>query len=380
MMSMTTSTSLTSNFIKMQIPFLDLKSINEPHLEEVSQSIIECISSGWYVLGKQVEKFEKNYAAFCGATYCVGLANGLDAITLLLKAYDFPAGSEVIVPANTYIASILGILNAGLTPILVEPNPANYLLNEDLIEDYITNNTKAILAVELYGKCGNLTKLRSIADRHNLKLISDNAQSHGATFLGKPSIDLLDAATYSFYPTKNLGAMGDAGAVISNDFRIIERLKYLRNYGSLIKYQFDYQGINSRLDEIQATILSVKLPYLANQLSRRRLVAKRYLTELKPTFISLPPADTVDEDAWHLFVIRSTDREVLREYLKEKGIGTDIHYPVPPHKQPAMSDWKHLSFPITEKVHREILSIPMNHVLTDEQVTYIITTLNAFKP
>lgn len=364
----------------MQIPFLDLKSINEPHLEEVSQSIIECISSGWYVLGKQVEKFEKNYAAFCEATYCVGLANGLDAITLLLKAYDFPAGSEVIVPANTYIASILGILNAGLTPVLVEPNPANYLLNEDLVEHYITNNTKAILAVELYGKCGNLTKLRSIADRHNLKLISDNAQSHGATFLGKPSIDLLDAATYSFYPTKNLGAMGDAGAVISNDFNIIERVKYLRNYGSLIKYQFDYQGINSRLDEIQATVLSVKLPYLANQLSRRRTVAKRYLTELKPTYISLPPADTVDEDAWHLFVIRSTDREVLREYLKEKGIGTDVHYPVPPHKQPAMSDWKHLSFPITEKVHREILSIPMNHVLSDEQVTYIITTLNAFKP
>lgn len=364
----------------MQIPFLDLKAINEPHLEEISKSLIECIGSGWYVLGKQVEKFEKNYAAFCESTYCVGLANGLDAITLLLRAYDFPARSEVIVPANTYIASILGILNAGLTPVLVEPNPANYLLDEELIERHITANTKAILAVELYGKCGNLAKLRNIADKHKLKLVSDNAQSHGATFLGKSSTHWLDAATYSFYPTKNLGAMGDAGAVVSNDFNIIERLKYLRNYGSLVKYQFDYQGINSRLDEVQAAILNTKLPYLGGQLSRRRAIAERYLKELKSAYISLPPADAVNEDAWHLFVIKSSARESIREYLKEKGIGTDIHYPVPPHKQLAMSAWGHLSFPITEKIHREVLSIPMNHMLTDEQVTYIITTLNAFEP
>ncbi len=364
----------------MQIPFLDLKLINEPHFEEIGQSLATCVASGWYVLGKQVENFEQSYANFCDAKYCAGLANGLDAITLLLRAYDFPEHSEVIVPANTYIASILGILNAKLTPVLVEPNPATYLLDEDLIAHHITDKTKAILAVELYGKCGNLVKLRKIADQYGLKLVSDNAQSHGATFSGKSSTSWLDSATYSFYPTKNLGALGDAGAVVSNDLTVIERIKTLRNYGSSVKYQFDYQGINSRLDEMQAAILSVKLPYLKAQLSRRRSLAERYLTEIKSGYIMLPPADTIQEDAWHLFVIRSSIRDNLRTYLTQNGIGTDIHYPVPPHKQPAMTDWSHLSFPITEKLHREVLSIPMNHTLSDEQVTYIISTLNSFQP
>lgn len=364
----------------MQIPFLDLKTINDPYIKEVNQALTECVNSGWYVLGKQVEKFEQSYAAFCESTYCVGLANGLDAITLLLRAYDFPKGAEVIVPANTYIASILGILNAGLAPIFVEPNASNYLLNEGLVEDKITDKTKAILAVELYGKCGDLVKLRGIADKYNLKLVSDNAQSHGATYLKKPSINWLDAATYSFYPTKNLGAMGDAGAVISNDLHIIERLRHLRNYGSLIKYQFDFQGINSRLDEMQAAILNVKLPYLKSQLNRRRAIAKRYLTEIQSDWVSLPPSDSIDEDAWHLFVIKSSVRESLREYLRKKGIGTDVHYPVPPHKQPAMTAYKHLTFPITENLHCEVLSIPMNHTLSDEHVTYVITTLNDFEP
>lgn len=364
----------------MQIPFLDLKLINEPHFGEIGQSLAMCVASGWYVLGKQVEKFEQSYANFCDAKYCVGLANGLDAITLLLRAYDLPEHSEVIVPANTYIASILGILNANLTPVLVEPNPDNYLLNEDLIERHITDKTKAILAVELYGKCGNLASLRKIADQYGLKLVSDNAQSHGATFLGKSSIHWLDAAAYSFYPTKNLGALGDAGAVVSNDAAVVKRIQSLRNYGSAIKYQFDYQGINSRLDEMQAAILSVKLPYLETQLSRRRRIAHQYLTEIKSDYVVLPPADTIQEDAWHLFVIRSSVRDNLRTYLTQNGIGTDIHYPIPPHKQPAMTDWAHLSFPITERLHHEVLSIPMNHTLRDEQVAYIISTLNSFQP
>ncbi len=363
----------------MQIPFLDLKALNEPHVAQVSESIADCVNSGWYVLGKHVEKFEKAYAAFCEADSCVGLANGLDAITLLLRAYDFPEKSEVIVPANTYIASILGILNAGLNPILVEPNFATYLLNEDLVEEHITEKTKAILAVELYGKCGNLTKLRRIADKHNLKLISDNAQSHGATYLSKPTIHWLDAAATSFYPTKNLGAMGDAGAVISNDIQLIDRLKYLRNYGSAKKYHFEYQGINSRLDEIQAAVLNVKLLHLPNQIKKRRAIAQRYLNEIKSQYFALPPSDSVNEDAWHLFVIKCPERDELKRYLSKKGIGTDIHYPIPPHKQTAMAEWQHLSFPITEKLHEEVLSIPLNHTLSDEQVTYIISTLISFE-
>lgn len=362
----------------MQIPFLDLKLINQAAEQEIIESVTETIKSGWYVLGKKLETFENQFAAYCQAKHCVGVANGLDAISLILKAYDFPIDSEVIVPANTYIASILGILQANLKPVLVEPNPTNYLLDERTVEKHITDKTKAILAVELYGKSSNLPVLRSLADTHKLKLVTDSAQSHGATFSGKATINWVNASAYSFYPTKNLGALGDAGAIITNDDALAERVKYLRNYGSYEKYKFEFPSINSRLDEIQAGILSLKLTYLNKQTERRRQIARRYLQEIENEEITLPPNNSIDDDVWHLFVIRCKHRDELKSYLVAAGIGTDVHYPIPPHKQKALAEFNHHSYPISEQLHREVLSIPMNHTLTEEQINYIISILNAF--
>lgn len=362
----------------MKIPFLDLKLVNEPYETEITNAVFSCISSGWYILGGNGKKFEEQYANFCKSAYCIGTANGLDAISLILKSSDFPADSEIIVPSNTYIATILGILNAGLTPVLVEPDADTYLLDPQNIEKCLTPRTKAIFTVALYGKHSDLVGLRKVADKFGLKLFSDNAQSHGATYKNEPSERWLDAAAYSFYPTKNLGAMGDAGAVVTNDEALAERIGYLRNYGSKIKYQFDYQGINSRLDEIQAAILSVKLPYLQDTLNRRRSIAKRYLSEINTTYLTLPPADSVDEDAWHLFTVMCENRTEFRQFLLERGVASDVHYPSPPHKQAALKECNAMSFPITEKIHKEILSIPLNQTLTDEQVSYVISTINNF--
>lgn len=362
----------------MKVPFLDLKLVNEPYETEIARAVSSCISSGWYVLGESGKKFEEKYAAFCKSTYCIGTANGLDAISLILKACDFPIDSEIIVPSNTYIATILGILNAGLKPVLVEPNAETYLLDPQNIEKCLSPQTKAIFTVALYGKHGDLIGLRKIADKFALKLFSDNAQSHGATYHKEPSEKWLDAAAYSFYPTKNLGAMGDAGAVVTNDEALATRIGYLRNYGSKIKYQFDYQGINSRLDEIQAAILSVKLPYLQSALSRRRSIARRYLTEIKTPCLTLPPADSVDEDAWHLFTVMCEHRNEFRQFLLERGVASDVHYPSPPHKQAALKEYEGMVFPITERIHKEITSIPLNQTLTDEQVSYVISTINSF--
>lgn len=362
----------------MQIPFLDLKRLNEPLEQPIAEAVSRCISSGWYILGKELQQFEEDFAKFCQINYCLGVANGLDAISLILKAYDFPQNSEILVPANTYIATIIGVLQAGYKPVLVEPNEHNYLIDENQLESAITPQTKAILLVELYGKCNNLENVRKIAAKYHLKLISDNAQSHGATFNNKPTPLWLDAAAYSFYPTKNLGALGDAGAIVSNDAALIERIKSLRNYGSSKKYVFDYVGINSRLDEVQATILTIKLAYLPKQLEKRRKIAQKYISEIKNTAITLPMADTIDEDAWHLFVVRCKEREKFVAFLRERGIGTEIHYPIPPHKQLALRNLNSMNLPISEKLHREVLSIPLNHALTDEEVSYIINTINEF--
>jgi len=360
------------------IPFLDLKLINNPYLNEINDEFKRVVESGWFVLGKSVEHFEKLFSNYNESTYCVGVANGLDALHLILKSFDFPANSEVIVPANTYYASILSIQQAGLTPVLVEPNLETYLLNEDLIEDAITPQTKAILFVELYGKTGNLEKLSSIANKHNLKLICDAAQSHGVLYQGNKTSKWFDAQAFSFYPTKNLGAMGDAGCIITNDSTIYEKVVKFRNYGSSKKYVFEYAGLNSRLDELQAVVLNVKLADLDRITEIRRGIANRYLIEIKNPAIVLPKADRVFEDVWHLFTIRVQNREHFISYLMQNGVSTDVHYPIAPHKQKALSEFNGLHLPITELIHQQIVSLPLNQSLTFEQQNQIITLTNSY--
>jgi dTDP-4-amino-4,6-dideoxygalactose transaminase len=360
------------------IPFLDLKLINLEYEESINEVLAKKVSSGWYILGEEVKTFEKSFAHYCETKHCIGVANGLDALVLLLKASDFPKGSEILVPSNTYIATILGISLAGLTPVLVEPDINTYLIDPEKIEEKITSNTKAILVVHLYGKCCEMEPINEIAQKNNLKVFEDAAQSHGAIYQNKKAGNLSDGAGFSFYPTKNLGAMGDAGAITTNDDNLASRIRALRNYGSGEKYIFDAQGINSRLDEIQAAILSVKLPHLDSENIIRRSIAKRYLTEIHNPVINLPFSGTVDKDAWHLFVVRTRDRNKFREYLIQNKIGTDIHYPVAPHKQLAYKEWNNDSYPISEKIHQEILSLPLNTTLTEEEVSYIIEKINQY--
>jgi dTDP-4-amino-4,6-dideoxygalactose transaminase len=360
------------------IPFLDLNQVNAPYLEAIEQASLRVIRSGWYILGNELKTFEKSFADYCGVPHCVGVANGLDAITLILKAMDFSAGSEMIVPANTYIASVLPVSYLHLKPVFVEPDPRTMLLDPNRIEEKITSRTKAIITVDLYGRSCEMGPIRSLANKYDLKIITDAAQSHGAFYQGGMSGSLADATAFSFYPTKNLGAFGDAGAVTTNDPELAEKVRCLRNYGSVVRYQNDYQGVNSRLDEIQAAILNVKLPYLPAENSRRRTLAKRYLTELRVNGLILPPADRVDEDAWHLFVIRHPRRAEFIAYLEKNGIQTNIHYPQPIHKQKAYQEFNSLILPITELIHEQVVSLPLNPVLTDEEVSYIIRTVNLF--
>lgn len=360
------------------IPFLDLKLINRPYEKDINAALKNVVASGWFVLGEEVKKFEKNFAEYCGVKHCIGVANGLDALVLLLKASQFPPDSEVIVPSNTYIASILAITLAGFKPILVEPDIETYLIDPAKIEEKITRNTKAILVVHLYGKCCDMESVMRVAHRYELKVFEDAAQSHGATYQGKKAGNLADGAGFSFYPTKNLGAMGDAGAITTNDDALAERLRAKRNYGSGKKYVFDYQGLNSRLDELQAAILNVKFPHLDSDNSIRQKKANRYLSEINNPKVILPPASTVNQDAWHLFVVRVENREKFRKYLTENGIGSDVHYPIAPHKQLAYREWNNRTFAIAEKIHEEVVSIPLNVTLTEKEITYIIEKINKY--
>ena len=362
----------------MQIPFLSLKAINQNYEAQIEKIVTEILSSGWYILGDRLKQFETEFAQYCGVKHCIGVANGLDALTIILRASEFPKNSEIIVPANSYIATILSVSNANLIPVPVEPNFNNYLIDYQEIERAITPKTKAILVTHLYGKCCEMDKINSLAKKHNLKIFEDAAQAHGATYKGIKAGNLSDGAGFSFYPSKNLGAMGDAGAITTNDDALAERIKALRNYGSDKKYVFDYQGYNSRLDEIQAAILSLKLPDLDNQNEVRRNIAKRYLTEIISPKINLPDNTSVESDAWHLFVIRTDERDNFRNFFSEKGIGTDIHYPIPPHKQLAYRDWQDLSFPITEIIHQQGVSLPLNTALTEKEISYIIESINKF--
>lgn len=361
------------------IPFLDLKRVNEPYLPAIQEATERVLQSGWYILGREVDEFERHFASYCQTTYCIGVASGLDALTLVLKAWDFPTGSEIIVASNAYIASILSITHAGLTPVLVEPDPHSYLIDPANIKAAITRRTKAIMTVHLYGRCCDMQPINKIAKQYNLKLLEDAAQAHGAVYGDAKAGSLGNAAAWSFYPSKNLGALGDAGAITTNDDALAIRLRALRNYGSAQKYVNDYVGYNSRLDELQAAILTAKLPRLDEENKYRRVLARQYLTGIMNAAVTLPPVDQIDRDAWHLFVIRHPRRDALQHYLRERGIGTDVHYPIPPHRQRAYAERKHLQLPIAEQLHREVLSLPLNPALSTTDVAYIADTINQFE-
>lgn len=365
------------------IPFLDLKSVNAKYQSEIEDAILRVSRSGWYVLGKEVESFEQSFAHYCGTGYCVGVGNGLDALKLILCAYKemgiMQNGDEVIVPANTYIATILAITESGLTPILIEPDIITYNIDPEYIEEKITKRTKAIMPVHLYGQVAPMRQLSEIAAKYNLKLIDDAAQAHGANYQGRKVGNLGDATAFSFYPTKNLGALGDGGAITTNDRHLYETVKALANYGTSSKYISDYKGFNSRLDEIQAAVLSVKLKYLDEDNEHRRKPASCYLSHIRNEQIILPDVKTLDEHVFHLFVIRNAKRYKLQQYLLENGVQTQVHYPVPPHKQKAYPEWNTLSFPVTEKIHDEVLSLPLNTALSVDAVRKICDLINNWR-
>ena len=374
------------------IKFLDLQKINAQYQEAFQQKLKSVLDKGWFILGDEVKTFEANFADYCGTKHCIGVGNGLDALVLIFKAYlqlgKLQKGDEVIVAANTYIASILAILQADLVPVLVEPKLETYNINPDLISAKITPKTRVILAVHLYGQLAEMEAINTIASQNNLLVIEDAAQSHGAVLgnrqkaEGKNKNDatpnLSNAAAYSFYPGKNLGAVGDAGAITTNDDELAKVLFALRNYGSEQKYYNEYIGINSRLDELQAAFLNIKLPNLDADNDYRGTIAKRYLLEIKNEKIILPTWDLSSNHVFHLFVIRTEKRDDLQTYLKQNGIETLIHYPIPPHQQNAFAEWKSLSFPVTEKIHREVLSLPISPVLTNEEVGFVIQILNEY--
>ena len=364
------------------IDFLNLKVINAQYSKELKEACARVIDSGWYVLGNEVDAFEKEFAKYCETEFCLGVANGLDALILIFRAYIemglMKEGDEVIVPSNTYIASILAISENGLIPILVEPDEGTFNLDPSLVLSAITEKTSAILTVHLYGQVTGMDELNFIAKKHNLKVIEDCAQAHGALYKGKKVGSLGDAAGFSFYPGKNLGALGDGGAVTTNDKLLANTIAALRNYGSHEKYKNQYKGMNSRLDEIQAAMLRVKLCHLDKEIKARQSVAKTYLQGINNPLIELPVVDDVDAHVWHLFVIKTAHREKFTNYLTENGVQSLIHYPIPPHKQGAYKEWSNTSFPISEKIHEQVLSIPISPVMTEVEVKKVIMLVDDF--
>jgi len=365
------------------IKFLDLKKINKQYHLELKEAANRVIESGWYLLGKELEMFEYNYSNYCGVKHALGVANGLDALRLIFKAYIelgvMDKGDEVIVPSNTYIASVLAISDNGLIPVFVEPNLTTYNLDSSKIETAITKKTKAILTVHLYGQISIDQQMLNICSKYNLKLIEDAAQSHGAIWNGKVSGGIADAAGHSFYPGKNLGALGDSGAVTTNDDQLFNTVNALRNYGSVKKYENIYQGLNSRLDEIQAAFLNVKLKYIQKDIESRRRIAKYYLNNINNTILSLPKVRNQEGHVWHLFVIQTPERAKLQAYLNKKDIETLIHYPIPPNKQKAYCEYNNLDFPISNLLHDQLLSLPISPVITIEELDKIILVLNEFR-
>lgn len=366
------------------IPFLDLKSINAQYRAELIEACTRVIDSGWYIGGNELFQFEENFAAYCGTQYCVGVANGLDALILTLRAWielgRLKAGDEIVVPANTYIASILAISANHLTPVLVEPDTYTCNIDPKKIEAAITSKTRAILPVHLYGQIADMPAIMNMAEKYNLLVLEDSAQAHGASIAGKKVGNWGHASGFSFYPGKNLGALGDAGAITTNDAELAQMLKALRNYGSHEKYKNLVQGVNSRLDEIQAAMLDVKLKYLDYEIQHRRYIANLYLEGIKNPLVQLPltntNAEVYEQHVWHLFVVRTQHREALQKHLTNHGIQTLIHYPIPPHKQQAYKEWNNLSYPLTEAMHKEVLSLPIGPTLTGQDAEKIIALVN----
>lgn len=366
----------------MKIPFLDLQSLNAKYEDDLERIVVRVMRSGRYILGDEVRLFESDFSLFCNAKHCIGVGNGLDAIKLILRAYKelnfISDGDEVIVPANTYIATILGISECNLTPILIEPDICTYNIDTNLIEKKITSRTKAILTVHLYGNLSDIKRLRHIASKYNLILIDDAAQAHGSVYKGQPVGSLCDATAFSFYPTKNLGALGDGGAVTTNDDRLSAVVRTLANYGSDAKYKNVYKGYNSRLDEIQAAILRYKLQYLRDEINTRQEIAMFYSRNINNERLILPFVNDIKQHSFHLFTVRSDKRSALQKYLYQHGIESQIHYPIAPHKQLAYSEWNQQSYPVTEKIHDEILSIPNRINLTDSELRWISDKLSSW--
>ncbi|HIF9071203.1 TPA: DegT/DnrJ/EryC1/StrS family aminotransferase [Photobacterium damselae] len=365
------------------IKFLDLQAINEQYQNELKGACSRVIDSGWYIMGNELENFENEFSNYCGVKHTIGVANGLDALILVLRAWKelglLEDGDEVIVPANTYIASVLAITENNLVPVLVEPDCFSFNLNPENVRKAINSKTKAILPVHLYGLISPMPELMEIAAEYNLLVLEDCAQAHGASINKKKVGNWGHAAAFSFYPGKNLGAIGDAGAITTNDEELAKTIKAIRNYGSHKKYENLYQGVNSRLDEIQAAMLSVKLKYLDSETQNRREIANRYLSGINNDLITLPSFDREEEHVWHLFVIQCKNRDALQRYLEEKNIQTLIHYPIPPHKQSAYKTFADKKLPVTEEIHRNVLSLPISPVMKLEEVDYIVKAINGFK-
>lgn len=365
------------------IKFLDLQKVTQKYSEEIHEAVDRVVDSGWYLQGKENERFEADYARYIGTKYVVGCANGLDALIWIFRAYVemgiMKLGDEVIVPANTYIASILAISENGLKPVLIESSIETYQVDDSKIESAITERTKAILIVHLYGQCAYTEKIGELCKKYDLKLVEDNAQAHGCKFNGRKTGALGDAAGHSFYPGKNLGAFGDAGAVTTDDEELAKVVRAVANYGSQKKYVFKYCGRNSRLDEIQAAVLGVKLKHLDEDVAIRKEFAKYYIEHITNPDIITPIVKDWDAHVFHIFTIRTKKRDELQKYLDDNGVQTIIHYPIPPHKQACYQEWNSLSFPITEQIHNEELSLPMSPVITKKEVRKVTELLNAWK-
>ena len=364
------------------IKFLELKKITALHGEEIKQAVNDVIESGWYLHSDANSRFESHFAQYIGTRHCIGVGNGLDSLTLILRAYKelgvIAEGDEIIVPANTYIATILAITENNLKPVLVEPRLDTFQIDDSLIEKAISPRTRAIMIVHLYGRCAYTERIGELCRKYDLKLIEDNAQAHGCTYNGKRTGSLGDAAGHSFYPGKNLGALGDAGGVTTDDDQLADTIRALANYGSRKRYVFDMAGRNSRMDEIQAAVLDVKLKYLDEENSRRRSNALYYIKNISNPYVCVPSESYWRESVFHIFPLMTSQRDRLQSYLKENGVQTDIHYPIPPHLQRAYSQWGRPSLPVTERIHREELSLPVSQVLTEEECKEVTRLINDF--
>jgi len=364
------------------VDFLNLKAVNKQYREELLQACADVIDSGWYIGGNALARFERNFADYCGVAHCVGVANGLDALTLTLAAWKqlgrVKQGDEVIVPANTYIASILAITASGLEPVFIEPDAATFNIDASLIRRAITDKTRVILPVHLYGQIADMKAINAIATEYGLLVLEDSAQAHGASIDGKRAGSWGHASGFSFYPGKNLGALGDAGAITTSDPELAQVLRALRNYGSHEKYKNLYVGVNSRLDEIQAAMLDVKLKHLDEEIARRRHIAARYRASIHNAHIAQPQVESDEAHVWHLYVARTAYRSELQQHLREQGVQTLVHYPIPPHKQQAYSQYHGLSLPLTESIHDEVLSLPVDPTMSEADIQKVIDACNSF--